>query len=263
VSAPSAEQLEAVAQRLYEAHHSGEPVPAPSSLIPGLDMAGAYSIQRSLVARLRADGRGPIGWKVGMVSAIRRRSEPPGGPIYGALLSGMVVDPIQPIDTRGLHGAEVEGEVAFYLERPLRGGDVTVADVLAATRGVMPALEIIAGRLEPGEHAPEDSVADNAESSLAVLGGALVPVEAIDLRLVGVVLSRDGEILATGAGAQVLGHPAQAVAWLANALHEHGQELSAGQIVLSGSATGAFPVAAGETVTAEFDRLGSVAASFA
>ncbi len=226
-------------------------------------MAGAYRVQRSLVGRLQRDGRNLIGFKIGMVSAVRRRSRRPEGPIYGSLLSGMIVDPVEPIDTSGLRGPEVEGEFAFYLERPLRGPDVTVADVLAATRGVIPALEIIAGRLEPGEHAPEDSVADNAESSLAVLGGVMVPLEGIDLRLLGVVLSRDGEILATGAGAQVLGHPAQAVAWLANTLHEHGQGLSAGQIVLSGSATGAFGVAAGETVSAEFDRLGSVRASFA
>jgi 2-keto-4-pentenoate hydratase len=263
VSGASPEQLEAVAQRLRHAHVTGEAAPAPSSLIGGLDMADAYCIQRSLVALLEQDGRKTVGFKVGNVSAVRRRSERPGDPIYGALLEGMIVDPLQPIDTAALRGPEVEGEFAFYLERPLRGPGLTVADVLAATRGVVPALEIIAGRLEPGQHTPEDSVADNAKGSLAVLGGALVSVEAIDLRLVGVVLSCDGEILGTGAGAQVLGHPAQAVAWLANALHEQGQGLSAGQIVLSGSATGAFAVAAGQTVRADFDRLGSVGASFA
>ncbi len=175
----------------------------------------------------------------------------------------MIIDPIEPVDTGALRNPEVEGEIAFYLDRPLSGPGVTVAAVLAATRGIVPALEIIAGRLQPGAHRPEDSVADNAESSLAVVGGALVPVDAIDLRLIGVVLSRDGEVLATGAGAQVLGHPAQAVAWLANALHERGTSLCAGQIVLAGSATGAFPVTAGETVTAEFDRLGAVSATFA
>ena len=252
-----------VAQRLYDAHHTGEPVPAPSSLVPGLDMPGAYAIQSSLVGRLRQDGRALIGYKVGMVSAVRRRSLRPGGPIYGRLLSGMVIDPVEPVDTRGLRNPEVEGEIAFVLDRPLSGPGVTVAAVLAATRGVVPALEIIAARLAPGEHRPEDSVADNAESALAVVGGALVPVEGIDLRLVGAVLSRNGEILATGAGAQVLGHPAQSVAWLANALHERGEGLRAGQIVLAGSVTGAFAVSAGETVTAEFDRLGCVSATFA
>lgn len=263
MSAPSRDQLEAVAQRLYEAHATGEPVPAPSSLIPCLDMPGAYSIQRSLVGRFQSDGRKLVGWKVGMVSAIRRRSERPGGPIYGRLLSGMIIDPIEPIDTTALRDPEVEGEIAFYLDRPLRGPGVSVADVLAATRGIIPALEIIAGRIQPGEHAAQDFVADNAASSLAVVGGALVPVDGIDLRLVGVVLTRNGEMLATGAGAQVLGHPAQAVAWLANALHEQGEGLCEGQIVLSGSASGAFAVSAGETVTAEFDRLGSVSATFA
>ena len=258
----SPHQVEEVAERLYAAHLSGEPVPPPSSLVPGLDMAGAYAIQASLVARLARDGRTVVGFKVGMVSAIRRRSRPPGGPIYGRLLSGMVIDSIEPVDTGALRDAEVEGEIAFVLDRPLPGPGVTVAGVLAATRGVLPALEIIAGRLAPGEHRPEDSVADNGESALAVLGGALMPVDALDLRLTGVVLSCNGEILATGAGAQVLGHPAQAVAWLANALHERGESLDAGQVVLAGSATGAFPVGPGETVTAEFDRLGSVSATF-
>lgn len=258
------EQLEAVAQRLHEAHRTGEPVPAPCSLVPGLEMVDAYTIQASLVRRLEAEGRKPVGWKVGMVSAIRRRSQRPGGPIYGRLLSGMIIDPVEPVDTAKLRDPEVEGEIAFYLDRPLRGPGVTVADVLAATRGIVPALEIIAGRLQPGgEHRPEDFVADNAASSLAVVGGALLPVDAIDLRLMGLVLSRDGEVLATGAGAQVLGHPAQAVAWLANALHQAGEALAAGQIVLSGSVTGAVRVGAGETVTVEADRLGSVSATFA
>lgn len=76
---PSPEQLQDVAQRLYVAHQTGEPVPAPSSLVPGLDMAGAYAIQTSLADRLQRDGRTLIGWKVGMVSAVRRRSERPGG----------------------------------------------------------------------------------------------------------------------------------------------------------------------------------------
>lgn len=259
----SREQLEAVAQKLHSAQHSGEPVPAPSSLVPGLEMAEAYSIQASLTRRLQDEGRTLVGWKVGMVSAVRRRSDPPGGPIYGRLLSGMIIDPIEPIDTGRLRDPQIEGEIAFYLDRPLQGPGVTVADVLAATRGVIPALEIIAGRLEPGQHRPEDFVADNAASSLAVVGGALLPVDAIDLRLIGLVLSRDGELLGTGAGAAVLGHPAQAVAWLANALHREGEALAAGQIVLSGSATGAFAVQVGETITVEADRLGSVSATFA
>ena len=95
------------------------------------------------------------------------------------------------------------------------------------------------------------------------MGRAPTPVDGLDLRLLGMVLSRNGEIVGTGAGAQVLGHPARSVAWLANALAAHRQALEAGEIVLAGSLCGAHPVAPGDTVTAEFDRLGTVTATFA
>jgi len=249
-----------VAQRLLDAYRGGEPVPAPTSLLPGLDLEGAYAIQRAFVERLRADGDVPAGWKVGMASAAGLRS---GGPIYGRLLSQMLVDASRPIDITRLRAPQIEGEIAFVLDRPLRGPGITLEDVLAAASGVVPALEIIAGRLKPGAHRPEDFVADNAFSALAVVGGAPTPVEGLDLRLLGLVLMHNGEIVGTGAGAQVLGHPARSVAWLANALTAHGQALEAGELVLAGSLCGAHPVGPGDTVTAELDRLGSVSATFA
>jgi 2-keto-4-pentenoate hydratase len=107
-----------------------------------------------------------------------------------------------------------------------------------------------------------DFVADNAASARAVLGGALVPVDDLDLRLVGMVASSGGEVLATGAGARVLGHPAASVAWLANALADSGQQLDAGTFVLSGSLAPAIPARPGETFTVEFDRLGTVSVVF-
>lgn len=256
MSAASAE----IAQRLLDAYRGGEPVPAPTSLLPDLDRDGAYAIQRAFVEHLCAGGDAPAGWKVGMASAAGLRS---GGPIYGRLLSQMVVDGTRPIDIARLRAPQIEGEIAFVLDRPLPGPGVTVDDVLAAARGVLPALEIIAGRLEPGAHRPEDFVADNAFSAIAVVAGTPTPVDGLDLRLLGMVLSKNGEIVATGAGAQVLGHPAQSVAWLANTLAAHGQALEAGQIVLAGSLCGAHPVGPGDTVTAELDRLGTVTGTFA
>jgi 2-keto-4-pentenoate hydratase len=255
VSSPGA----VVVERLLEAHRGGEPVPAPTALVPGLDLDGAYAIQRAFVERLRADGDVCAGWKVGMASAAGLRG---GGPIYGRLLARMVVDGTEPIDTGRLRAPEIEGEIAFVLEHPLRGPGVTLDDVLAATRGVLPALEVIAGRLAPGDHRPEDFVADNASSALAVVSGEPAPVGGLNLRLLGMVLSRNGEIVGTGAGAAVLGHPARSVAWLANELAVSGQTLEAGELVLAGSLCGAHPVAPGDTVTAELDRLGAVSATF-
>jgi 2-keto-4-pentenoate hydratase len=253
----------AIADRLWRAQRECRLTPAPSRELPGLDEPAAYAIQRALVAHLERDGATPAGWKVGLTSAIGGRAGAP-GPIYGQLLSDMVVPASEPIPAGELHRPEVEGEIAFVLDRPLRGPGVTVADVLAATRGVAPAIEIIAGRLEPGDHAVADFVADNAASARAVLGDALVPVDDLDLRLVGMVASSGGEVVATGAGARVLGHPAASVAWLANALADAvpPAQLDAGTFVLSGALAPAIPARPGDTFTVEFDRLGSVSVVF-
>jgi 2-keto-4-pentenoate hydratase len=251
----------AIAERLWRAQRDGRLTSAPTAELPGLDVPGAYAIQRAMVGHLERDGAAPAGWKVGLTSAIGGRRGAP-GPIYGQLLSDMVVAQSEPIPAGELHRPEVEGEIAFVLDRPLRGPGVTVADVLAATRGVAPAIEIIAGRLEPGDHAVVDFIADNAASARAVLGDALVPVDDLDLRLVGMVQSSGGEVVATGAGARVLGHPAASVAWLANALATGGRQLDADAFVLSGSLAPAVPAQPGDTFTVEFDRLGSVSAVF-
>jgi 2-keto-4-pentenoate hydratase len=76
------------------------------------------------------------------------------------------------------------------------------------------------------------------------------------------VLRHNGRIVQTGAGAAVLGSPLHAATWLANTLTARGVELAAGEVILTGSVTAAVPVSAGDTVTASFDRLGSVTAVF-
>jgi 2-keto-4-pentenoate hydratase len=80
----------------------------------------------------------------------------------------------------------------------------------------------------------------------------------VDLRLLGMVFTRDGEVVATGAGAAALGDPAAAVAWLVRTLDPLGASLPAGSVLMTGALHAAVPVAAGETYRAEFDRLGPV-----
>jgi 2-keto-4-pentenoate hydratase len=128
----------------------------------------------------------------------------------------------------------------------------------------MPAIEIADSRYKEGwdRLKAQDLIADNCGSAMVVLGGRLIPVAGIDLRLVGMVLEVNGEVVATGAGASVLGNPAQPVAMLANALAEYGIGLRAGEIVISGSVTAAVPAEAGSSYRATFDRLGAVAVRF-
>jgi 2-keto-4-pentenoate hydratase len=245
-----------VADALWRAQADGGRVPSPTATLPGLDLPGAYAIQEALVARLVAAGQRPIGWKVGMAGAIGRTADSP-GPIYGRLLSGMAVTPGGTVSAEALHEPFAEGEIAFVLGAALHGPGVDAEQVLAATVGVRPAIEIFARRLDADASAVADMVADNALCSHVVLGD-VVAADGLDLRLVGLVMSRSGEIVATGAGASVLGDPARSVAWLANALAERGQGLEAGEVVITGAVAGAHAAAPGDAFTVEFDRLGAV-----
>jgi 2-keto-4-pentenoate hydratase len=245
-----------VADALWRAQADGGRVPSPTATLPGLDLPGAYAIQEALVARLVAAGQRPIGWKVGMAGVIGRTADTP-GPIYGRLLSGMSVAPGGTVSAEALHEPFAEGEIAFVLGDALRGPGVEVAHVAAATAAVRPAIEIVARRLDADAAAVTDMVADNALCSHVVLGEPVAHA-GLDLRLVGVVMSRSGEIIATGAGASVLGDPARSVAWLANALAERGQHIDAGDVVITGAVAGAHAAAPGDTFRVEFDRLGAV-----
>lgn len=251
---------DAVVEALWRAHSGGEPAPAPTRMVPGLDLESAYAIQRTLIDRHVRAGQKLIGWKVGMTSV----TAPPGspGPIYGRLLSGMVLDDETGIPHAGLHEPHTEAEIAFVLRTDLHGPGVGVEDVLAVTEGVRPAIEVFSRRLEPTARNVCDHVADNSLSTGVALGALTGDLGLFDRRLTGVVFRRGQEVVATGAGAQALGDPARSVAWLANALHETGEGLHAGDVVLTGALAGAHLARAGDRFEAEFDRLGGVGVTF-
>ena len=257
MSPSSAPELDAVVDALLTADRHGGRVGVPA----GLDLEAGYAIQRALVERRVAAGESAIGWKVGMASAIGRTPASP-GPIYGRLLSGMLVEDGGAIERARLHGPHAEGEIAIVLERPLRGPGVTVADVRAAAAGARPAIEVFATRLDAEAPAVAEMVADNSSSAHLALGGRLMPLDGLDLRLCGLVFTRNDGIAGTGAGGTV-GDPLEQVAWLANAAGARGDELQAGDVILTGALAGAHLADAGDVFTAEVDRLGSVSVRFA
>ena len=255
-------KVEDLAAELLQAWEKRVPVDPLTERFPSLTVAQAYEIQLALVRRRLAGGRRVVGKKIGLTSKAMQDLLGVHEPDYGHLLDDMVVPNGEAIAVSRLLQPRCEGEIAFLLKRDLAGPGVTVADVLAATEAVMPALEIVDSRVRDWRIKIQDTVADNASSALLVLGDRLTPVQGLDLRLVGMVLEKNGQVMSTGAGAAVLGHPAAAVAWLANKLGEFGVALKAGEVVLSGALTAALPIAAGDAFRAEFDRLGSAAVRF-
>jgi 2-keto-4-pentenoate hydratase len=254
--------LEAIAAELADAY-TGKPVEPLTARYDGLSTDDAYGIQTIQTRRRTAAGARIVGYKIGITSAAMQQQLGIDQPDYGVLRDDMVQPADAPIAVSNYLQPRAEPEVALVLDRPLSGPGLSVADVLAATRYVLPALEIIDSRIADWRITLVDTIADNASSGGLVLGGTPTPVTGIDLALVGCVFRKNGRIVQTGAGAAVLGSPLHAATWLANTLTARGVELAAGHVILTGSVTAAVPVAAGDTVNATFDRLGSVTAVFA
>jgi 2-keto-4-pentenoate hydratase len=183
-------------------------------------------------------------------------------PDFGHLLGSMFHPEGEPLPVESLIAPRVEPELAFVLNAALQGPGVTVADVLAATDFLLPALEIIDSRIEDWQIGIVDTVADSASSAKVVLGGTGTPISEVDPRLIGVVLRRNAEIVQTGASGAVLGNPAQAIAWLANTIASQGGSLKSGDLIMPGTCTRAIEMEPGDTVRADFEHLGHVGVSF-
>jgi 2-keto-4-pentenoate hydratase len=262
------ELTEEIAAALDAAERDRTPIAPPSEAHPGLSLAGAYAVQRAVRARREAAGNRVVGHKVGITSQAMQEMLGVDQPDFGYLTEAMVFDSGARLAARALIAPRVEAEIAFRLRTPLEAGPgLDRAAVLAATEAVAPALEIIDSRVADWRIGITDTVADNASSARVVLGDfiALADVEQ-DLAEIEatmrVVAADGGAEQVTGAGAAVLGHPAEPIIWLAEALATYGGEpLLAGQVVIPGAMARALPIAAGSEITADFGVLGGVRAS--
>lgn len=258
------EQLrEEIAGMLLGAYTSRQPVDPLTEKYDALTMADAYEIQLLQVRRWLGAGARIKGHKIGLTSAAMQRQLGVDQPDYGHLLDSMFWLEHEPIPAARFLQPRVEPEIAFVLDKELRGPGVTAADAIGATGYVLPALELIDSRIRDWRIGLLDTIADNASSAGVILGSSPVPLTAVDLRLAGCNLHKNAELAGTGAGGAVLGSPLTAVVWLANTLGERGIVLEPGQVILPGSVTAAIPVGPGDTVMATFAGLGSVTARFA
>jgi 2-keto-4-pentenoate hydratase len=253
---------EEIAGELLKAYSTREPVEPLTGRYDGLTVDDAYQIQLLQVTRWLAGGARVKGHKVGLTSAAMQRQLGVDQPDYGHLLDGMFWPEREPVPMLRFLQPRVEPETAFVLARPLRGPGVTVAEAISAVGFVLPALELIDSRIADWKIGLADTIADNASSGGVILGSTPVRLSAVDLRLAGCNLHRNGVLAGTGAGGAVLGSPLTALVWLANTVGARGVTLEEGQVILPGSVTASVPVGAGDTVTATFAGLGSVTARF-
>lgn len=265
---PSDADLRRAAEDLLRAEATGRQIGLLSLRHPGLDMHGAYDIQKALIEAKIAAGREVIGWKIGLTSRAMQNALKIDTPDSGVLLDDMVFANGSTVPPGRFIEPRIEAEIAFVMQAPMSGEDVTRDDLLAATSHVAAALEILDTRILRRD--PEtgvarklvDTISDNAANAGIVLDDKRHGPASIDMRWVGAIVSRDGEVEETGLGAGVLNDPVESVLWLARRMARYGQRIEAGQVILSGSFIRPIECPPGTRIHADFGPFGTIEIGF-
>ena len=274
---------------LVAARADRRPCPPVRGLLPAGDVDAAYAVQAAWVADQVAAGARVVGRKIGLTNPAVQAQFGVDRPDFGVLFEDMACAPGTPIDGARTLQPKVEAEIAFVLAEDLAGAVIGPAEVAAATAYVVAALEIVDSRIAGWDIGIVDTIADNGSSGLFVLGDRRQRLGRLDLAECAMTLRRVaagqggavgasggavgasggavgesvGEVVSTGTGASILGHPLAAVAWLAAAVRDHGSPLRAGEVVLSGSLGPMVAVAPGDAFQADISGVGQVSAVFA
>jgi 2-oxo-hept-3-ene-1,7-dioate hydratase len=267
--AMTADDIRRAAERLHRAEQSRTQIRQLSQDHPGITIDDAYAIQKAWIEIKVAEGRVVKGHKIGLTSKAMQSALNIGEPDSGILFDDMFFADGGLVPADRFIATRVEAELAFIMKRRLAGPDCTLFDVLNATDFVVPALEILDTRIERVDPKTKetrkifDTIADNAANAGIVLGGRPMRPLDVDMRWVGALCFKNGQLEETGLAAGVLNHPATAVAWLANKIAPHGLALEPGQVVLAGSFIRPIETRKGDTIQADYGPYGSVSCYFA
>ena len=251
-----------LAEHLESAELNARDVTKITDEHPQMDWDDAYAIQDEIRRRKEARGQRTAGLKAGLTSFGKMKQMGVDTPVFGFVSGYMARPDGGDIQMSELIHPKVEAEICVVTKAPLRGPGCHVGAVLAAVDFVVPAVEIIDSRYRDFKFDLKSVVADNTSASRFVVGSRMRAIDGLDLRTLGVVLEKNGQIVAMAAGAAVLGHPLTAVAMLANHLGARGQEIPAGTFVMTGGVTEAIAVSAGDSVSVRFQDLGTVGMRF-
>lgn len=263
------EEIAHAAAALDEAERTRRQIGLLSLKHPSMTMDDAYAVQSAWVGKKFAAGCRRIGWKIGLTSRAMQSALGIDTPDSGVLLDDMLFEDGATVPAGRFIQPRIEAEIAFIMKAPLKGPGIGIADVIAATDHMRPALEILDTRilrLDPETKKARtivDTIADNAANAGIVLGRHAIRPESTDLRWMGAIVMRNGVVEETGLGAGVLNHPALGVAWLADRLAAYGDSIEAEEIVLAGSFIRPIEATPSSATVADYGPHGTVTCHFA
>lgn len=243
-------------------YESLSPISPVREALPAATIEDAYAIQEANTRYWLDRGRTIVGAKIGLTAKAVQKQLGVDQPDFGSLFADMAVPDGDIVPPGRLLQPKVEAEIAFVLGRTPNNRALTTAELIGCVDYALPAIEIVDSRVADWNIGIVDTVADNASSGLFVLGTRPVKLDAIDLRLCGMVLEKNGDPTSFGAGAACLGNPLHALGWLAAKMAEVGRPLKGGDIILAGALGPMVAVAPGDSIEARIEGLGTVRVGF-
>ncbi len=251
--------LRLAAQALSGAERELRPIPPLTRSLTDLTIEEAYQVA---ALRNAALGAPSVGYKLGYTSAAMREQMGVREPNYGVLFKNYEVAPEEDVSLGTLIHPLVEPELTVLMGKDLSGPGVGWEEAWDAVEAVMPSLEIVDTRYESYSFTAADNISDNSSAARFVIGEKIARSAVSNLRDVSVRLSRNGEPVDGGRGRDAMVDPVVALAWLANELARCGTCLKAGEIVMTGGLTRAYPAEPGDRFSASFDGIGAVIIQF-
>lgn len=261
-------QIDAAVLALTTAEETGTQIGLLTKQYPEMNMDDAYAVQKGILAHKLQSGRRVIGWKIGLTSKAMQDALKIDIPDSGILFDDMMFEDGAIVGAGRFIQPRIEAEIAFVMKDAISGVEVSKGDVVKATDHVCPSLEILDTRIlridpDSGQtRSVVDTISDNAANAGIVLGDQKHPIDAHDLRWVGAIVRRDGEVEETGLGAGVLDDPVESIVWLARRMAQYGQDIKAGDVILSGSFIRPIEARPGAHIEADFGAFGSVNCKF-
>lgn len=259
----SNETITAITHHFFDAEDNRYPIEPVASFQPNITMAEGYQVQAAVLTEWQRRGYKIVGKKAAATSQAAQAKMQIDEPIYGHLLDFQQAAPGATLAAGHFIQPYIECELAFIIGRPLTGSDITADDILAATEAIAPAYDIIDFRTRDWAVGGGEALSTNVFTRHFVVGEARLAPDALDWPSLAISLAKNGEPVAAATADAIMGHPARSIAWVANKLAEHGHQLDAGEIVITGAITKPYPVALGDRFEATFEGLGTLAVQFA
>lgn len=256
------------ASDLLNAEATGEQIGLLTRSHAEMGMDDAYAIQNAIFRAKVVAGRKVIGWKIGLTSKAMQYALNIDIPDSGILFDDMLFEHGATVPEGRFIQPRIEAEIAFVMKHAIGGADVSRDDVIAATDFVAPSIEILDTRILRADpvtgqtRSVFDTISDNAANAGIVLGPQRHKIDAFDLRWVGAITSRNGEVEETGLGAGVLNDPVESVVWLARRMAQYGQSIEPGHVILSGSFIRPIECPPKAQIHADFGAFGHVDLAF-